>query len=315
MTTQLSTRTTDVIAIEINAIKDQTKTLILNNSIEIGRRLVEAKSMLPHGEWGKWLEESVDYSQSTANNLMKIFDQYGSNQISLFGAEADSQALGSLSYTQAVALLGVPAEEREQFVQENNVQDLSTRELQKLIKEKQKLENDLKKANEKAEKERLEREKIESSLAEMQQQNAMNHELAERYKAEIELAEQSGNDEQAAKLQEELNKAQADLVDSAKKVKELEKQLKAKPIDIPAKEIIEKIPEEVEKELAQLREKVKRSDNKSLAKFAVYFEAVTGNFGNLLSVLHEIKTTVPEEHEKYRNAAIGLLERMGEKLK
>jgi len=315
MTTQLSTRTTDVIAIEINAIKDQTKTLILNNSIEIGRRLVEAKSMLPHGEWGKWLQESVDYSQSTANNLMKIFEQYGSNQISLFGAEAESQALGSLSYTQAVALLGVPAEEREQFVKENNVEELSTRELQKLIKEKQKLEKELKQANEKAEREKLEREKIESSLAEMQQQNAMNYELAGRYKAEMEAASASGDDDRAAELQEELNKAQDALAESAKKVKDLEKQLKAKPIDIPAKEIIEKVPEEVEKELAQLREKVKRSDNKALAKFAVYFEAVTNNFGNLLSVLHEIKTNVPEEYEKYRNAAAGLLERMGEKVK
>lgn len=315
MTTQLSTRTADVIAIEINSIKDQTKNLILNNSIEIGRRLVEAKSMLPHGEWGKWLQESVDYSQSTANNLMKIFEQYGSNQMSLFGAEVDSQALGSLSYTQAVALLGVPAEEREQFVKENNVDELSTRELQKLIKEKQQLEKELKEANKKAEQEKLDRERIEASLAEMQQQNSMNYELAERYKAEIEAATENGNDEKAAELQEALNKAEAALVDSGKKVKELEKQLKAKPIDIPAKEIIEKVPEAIEKELAQLREQVKRNDNKAVAKFSVCFETIVRDFDNLLGSLYEIKTSTPEDHEKYRKAVTGLMDRMAEKVK
>ena len=36
-------RTPEVIAAEINSIKSQTKTMILCNSIEIGKRLVEAK--------------------------------------------------------------------------------------------------------------------------------------------------------------------------------------------------------------------------------------------------------------------------------
>jgi len=71
--------------------------------------------MVEHGQWGNWLKDSVDYSQSTANNLMRIFEEYGSNQIALFGNNANSQALGNLSYTQAVALLGIPAEDREQM--------------------------------------------------------------------------------------------------------------------------------------------------------------------------------------------------------
>ncbi len=73
-------RTPEIIAIEINSIKEQTKNIVLQNSIEIGRKLVEAKSLLPHGEWGKWLEKSVAYSQRTANDLMRIFNEYGSSQ-------------------------------------------------------------------------------------------------------------------------------------------------------------------------------------------------------------------------------------------
>jgi hypothetical protein len=67
--------------------------MVLYNSIEIGRKLTEAKSLLDHGEWGEWLENSVEYSKSTANNLMRIFDEYGSDQITLLGDNAKSRTL------------------------------------------------------------------------------------------------------------------------------------------------------------------------------------------------------------------------------
>jgi len=66
---ELNTRTPQIIAAEINGIKDQTRKVALLASIEIGRRLVEAKAMIEHGRWGNWLKETVNYSQSTANNL------------------------------------------------------------------------------------------------------------------------------------------------------------------------------------------------------------------------------------------------------
>jgi hypothetical protein len=44
--------------------------ILLTNAIEIGRRLKEAKELVPHGEWGKWLEELVSYSQRMADKLI-----------------------------------------------------------------------------------------------------------------------------------------------------------------------------------------------------------------------------------------------------
>ena len=73
-------RTPDIIAAEICQIADQTRKMVLNSSIEIGKRLCEAKEMIPHGEWGNWLEHSVNFKQSTANNLMKIYTEYGDIQ-------------------------------------------------------------------------------------------------------------------------------------------------------------------------------------------------------------------------------------------
>ena len=99
-------RTADVIAAEINTIKFETKKAVLNSFIEIGRRLVEAKALVPHGEWGNWLE-SVNYKKSTANTLMNIFDKYSAGQINLLGDNVKSQAIGELGFTQALKLLSI----------------------------------------------------------------------------------------------------------------------------------------------------------------------------------------------------------------
>ncbi|CDX02262.1 Membrane-bound metallopeptidase [Desulfitobacterium hafniense] len=136
MDLELSSRTPQIIAAEINSIKEQTGKILLHSAIEIGRRLTEAKAMVHHGEWQKWLESSVSYSQSTANKLMRVFAEYGSKLAADHQAGANSEAMTSLSYTQAVILLGVPETERESFIVENDVSAMSTRELQQAVKER-----------------------------------------------------------------------------------------------------------------------------------------------------------------------------------
>ena len=121
-------RSINTITAEILTITAQTNQMVVMNAIEVGRRLVEAKTMVGHGEWGDYLSKEVKFSQSTANNLMKIFKEYGD--------KANSQALGNLPYTKMVRLLAVPEEEREEFVQQHDVADMSTRELELAIKER-----------------------------------------------------------------------------------------------------------------------------------------------------------------------------------
>ena len=129
-------RDIQTVTTEIRTLTQQGQRLILEYAIEIGRRLCEAKSMLPHGEWGNWLREEVEFSQSTANNFMRMFEEYGADQISIFGAEAKSQTIGNLPYTKALKLLALPAEEREEFVQTQDVAHMSSRELERAIRER-----------------------------------------------------------------------------------------------------------------------------------------------------------------------------------
>lgn len=130
-------RTTDIIAAEIITIRDQTKRLVLAASVEIGRRLCEAKDMLHHGEWGAWLTERVQYSQSTANNLMRIYREYGDEQVRIGAEHSISQTFEKLDYSQAVALFALAPDEREDFIEEHDIEDTSVRELKNQIAEYQ----------------------------------------------------------------------------------------------------------------------------------------------------------------------------------
>lgn len=94
--------------------------------LDIGKGLIEAKGMLSHGEWLPWLNEQIGYSERLAQRFMRLAREYTSNPT----------ALSVLGVTKALALLALPAEEREQFVEEHNVVDMTSRQLQEAIKER-----------------------------------------------------------------------------------------------------------------------------------------------------------------------------------
>lgn len=129
-------RDINTITAEIKLIKSNVQKVALEGAIEIGRRLVEAKEMLPHGEWGGWLKDEFEYSQPTASRFMTLFKEYGKEQGSLFGAETKYSTLNTLEISKALLLVAIPEDERESFAEENKIEDMSTRELEKLIREK-----------------------------------------------------------------------------------------------------------------------------------------------------------------------------------
>ena len=290
----ISTRTTDVIAAEINGIKAQARTMLLCSSIEIGRRLVEAKSMVEHGQWGEWLEKQIDYSPRTAQNLMKIFVEYGADQLPLFGDNAKTQALADLTYTQAVALLGVPAEDREKFIAENKVDEMTTRELQQAIKERDEAQRKLSESERKVSKAENDKEVIKFQM--------------DKLKVDLELAKVSGSQDRVKELEQQLQEAQGQIVT-------LNEEL-SRPVTVsPA--VVEKVPEAIEQELAELRKKAEAAGpvvNPAILKFGVHFDALVAGFGALLEDLAAIGESDPAAHPKYRAAVSGLLNKMAEKL-
>ena len=119
-----------IIAGEINAIKKQTTQICLRATIEVGRLLCEAKELVPYGSWGDWLRENVGYSQSNANNLMRIFREYGTGaQLDIFSEDRLSIFEG-ITPTQALALTALPEPERREFVKTHDMDTTSVRDIQ-----------------------------------------------------------------------------------------------------------------------------------------------------------------------------------------
>lgn len=301
-------RNADIIAVEINAIKQETQRVVLSNSIEIGRRLVEAKTLVPHGEWGKYLEEKVDYSKSTANQLMKIFEKYGSQQISLIGDNAKSKAIGELSYTQAVLLLGIKDdEERERFIEENKeeIQDSSTRELKKMIAENNKLKDENNRLKEETELNKATVKKNEETINKM---------LFERNKLkdDVEMVR--------IEMEEEIKKKEKQYAENINSLNQKIEELKNKPIEVTGideskeeeykqkeEELKKQHKEEIEKLKSQLtstEEKLSNVKNQcsdeGVIKFKLYYESLKGDINNLLNSIEEIKDT--DLKEQYKNA-------------
>lgn len=198
-------RTVETVTLEIRTLQHQANGIILNYAIEIGRRLEEAKAMLPHGEWGAWLKRELDYSQSTAQNFMRVFREYGDSQQSLFGGAPKSQTFGNLTYSKALRLLAIPdEEERERFAVENDVEHMTTRELNEALKARNEAEEKAAAAEDEARGLRQEAERLREELTDQ----------AKVYEAKLTSAgveaDQAKAAEQAAKeaLEKQREKAQ-----------------------------------------------------------------------------------------------------------
>lgn len=323
MSNVIISRTSDVIAAEINSIKEQTRIQVLCNSIEIGRKLKEAKEIVHHGEWGNWLKEKVDYSKSTANNLMKIFEEYGADQINLLGDNLKSQTFGNLSYSQALVLLGIgDSEEREKFIEENKADEMSTRELQKAISEKKKAEEEAKKA-----KDELEKFKSKSK----EEQEKIKKLEAEKKKLSETLTVESD------KLLNELNDKRDEVLEARKEVEEYKnkiKELEEAPVEVitgtddaKIKELEQKHQAEIEelqnklieaeKKAKDVQENIKeevKTKDENITKFEVHFKQIVEDFKNLLGDVNEIKINNNENGEKYSEVCKKLINTMLERL-
>lgn len=217
-------RSLTVVAAEINALTAN----MLSGVIEIGRRMCEAKEMVPYGTFGDWIKENTGYSSSTANNFMRLYKEYGDRQGCLFGVEAECQTIGKLSYTKALALLSVPENERENFACEVDAEHISTRELEQAIRERDEARKAL-------DKERASGEGAAMKIADLQSALEKANEEAGRAIDRADDAEQT-----VKKFSEENVRLTDDLANAERRIRELEN----RPVDVavqqPSQEDIDK---------------------------------------------------------------------------
>ena len=299
-------RTVETVTLEIRTLQRQSQQVVLGYAIEIGRRLEEVKAMLPHGQWGDYLKHEVEYSQSTAQNFMRIFRGYGASQQSLFGGVANSQALGNLTYTKALQLLAIPdAEDRERFAIENDVEHMSVRELNEALKARDE-------AEEKAAAAQDEAGRLEKRVLHLQEEIAGQAQVyeakltsagveAEQARAAAKAAQDALDKQRdkAQRLQDALSEAntsaQAAEEEHARLLQELE-ELRSRPVDV-AVEVDEKAVEAArEAAVAEMTEKVNKA--KAAAKKAKSDrQAAEDALADVQRQLDELKAKEPQVRE------------------
>ena len=325
------------LAVEIITFDRQAKITAVSCAIEIGERLLEAKDLVPHGEWGKWLKENVNYSQSTANNLMRLYKEYGNNQGSLFTTVTNSQAIMNLDVSKALALTVLPPEEREEFVAEHDVEQMSTRDLKEALQENRELKRQLEEKDRQVKETSAqldtaitERQKMQEKLSETVNQNA-GYEKSLQVKIDA-----------AKKLEQEKKVAEEKRRESEQKVQQLQRQIDALKEQKPQpdqqmigqlraeaekqaqqqfQEQIEKLTQEkeraeqkaqqAEERNRQLESKASSVQSKELIVFDEKFKAFQDNYNQLNSLIAKMEDATAG---KVREAVKKLLSVMTENL-
>lgn len=305
-------RDIETVTQEIRLIKKQAEGFMLQSAIEIGRRLQEVKSIIPHGEWGKYLQEQVEFSQSTANNMMKLAEEFGDKQVSFFGVSANSQALGNLSYTKALRLLTLPAEEREEFVETHDVENMSTRELERVIRERDEAKAALASAGDKAAAAETAEAAAKEELAALREQLAAAEQKAAaakeaEKKAKAKVKELKENPEIP---QEVMDRVKSEAESAAAEKAEAEKDAALADAKA-AEEAARANAEKAQREAAELAEKLAamekqvRAANPKVTEFGTLFRQVQGTYTDMMRVLSEID---PDTAERLREAVAKMLD-------
>ena len=323
---------------EIIFIKTQTEQLVLMNSIEIGRRLTEAKKLIKHGEWANWLKERVSFSQRTATNLMKIYEEYGKN-----GLATNSETIAQLNYTQALALLAIPSDSREEFAKENDIAEKTIKELKEEIKKVQadKDSSDKKLSDIQAEYEKLKKEgigkdediktlsrRIEELKAEQKKAaESMDEELKRRLTDSIKETENKMAvlENEKAVLEKKIQEAESAHKEALKNAEAIAEEKLKKELEKKNQELekaTKKFAEQLDKKQAQLneqREKTKTAEReakalKDLAKFEALLTSLESDCEEITIILKRFRRTYPDYCSGIETAIAGVLKTLERKI-
>lgn len=301
-------RDIDVITEEINFYKQQAGMAIL----EIGKRLVEAKEQLSHGEWLPWLEKKVEFSERSAQQYIRLWREYGK-----------SATVADLGVRKALVLLALPDTERDSFAgekhevngKEKTAAEMTVKELEKAVAERNAAREEAEKAKADLFAARAAARDARSHVEELQGQL---EELKNR-PTEVAIEQRDATEEQLAAARREVEKA------AARRMAELEDALEKARSDAAAAE------ERKEAAEAELRDAERERDSaldaaqgykaeaeaahkmaavassEGMTKFKVVFDQTVENVNTLAVLLQALPDS---QQEKLRRALLALADQV-----
>ena len=99
-------------------------TSFTNSILQLGRVFCEAKQLVEHGKWMDWVKDNTGFSTRTAQQFMQTYTRFGSNE--------KARQIGDRS--KLVKMLSLPAGTEDDFLENNDVSDMSTREVEEAVR-------------------------------------------------------------------------------------------------------------------------------------------------------------------------------------
>ena len=288
-------RTIETIEGEIQVLKAQTA----QNIVEIGKRLNEAKALLPHGQWQNWLENNVQFSYRTAARFMQVAERF-----------ADVSALAHLEASKVYALLDVPPEQLDGFIENNNVANMSTRELQEAIRAQ-------KAADARAEQLALELENA-TAKAKVEKDEAVraaikegDDKLREALKEKRAALDKAREAERKLKELQEAEGVDGEESEELKAAREKVQQLEDELMRVQKDGVI---PDDVAAELERLRKIEQAAPNAEIVRLRDGYERLIREFDTVMALLGEAAAVDAATGRKYSVAIRKALDKMAGRL-
>ena len=313
-------RTLPVIIGEIKIIESQMLKVMLEGHIEIGQRLQEAKEQVGHGNFDTWCQENLNYTRRTAENFMRIAREYGGEN----GLLSKTKISSHLSVSNALSLLKVPEEDREKFVEEHPVEDMTNKaleeEIQKLKRDKEQniitingLNEEIKKSKEEAGQALREAEGLKRQLQDAEAKAAadpkelmdLRRQLTEAEdKANAAVADLEKAKEKEAKAKEKLKKEKDDRQKEIDAAIEKERQGIIDRVNEEAADRMQKITgenDDLRQQLTETQRKLETASKGTVIQFKILTDQLQDVFDKCGAMV--VEETDPELSDKM-NAAL-----------
>ena len=316
-------RSKEIIVAEIKTVISNIQETAFFGAIRIGQGLKELKKLVPHGELAGYINESLGFSQRKFQQYIQFADQYGDENTTYFKAVSNAKGFEELSFTNALKLLAVPEDKIEGFVDENEVSDITTKELDKRIKELQ------------SEKDRVKelQTKLNNAIDERDAYSKRENALVEQINVlqeGMKNGSASSDDSKSAisKTTKEIEKAQKEKESAEARAEKLQKQIdqfkadQAKTIENEKKKAQDEARRASEEEIKKLSEanataikekqevKMELKFKEDLVSFKIIVDNYQEYFNHAVSLLSTIKKNDAEQAETLRIALKTILSEM-----
>jgi hypothetical protein len=203
-------RTPETIAAEINGTMTALRRFNLVILADVGEKLIEARNMLPHGTWGKWLTDNVHFSQKSAQRYIGIAENYA--------RLSKSDIVTDLTVTDALKLIALPEAAQDEIIEDYDAGRVEAEDISEEISRMQERIKELE-----AENEQLGLDLGDKSVDADERLERVNALEKEKQRLERELTEKAAASEN--EIDKEVKKRLAE-DDTAKKLKDVKAELK-----------------------------------------------------------------------------------------